>query len=99
MSTRSTPFQPWLLVARPTAHDCAFRWQAERARKAAEEVASAPPPALSSPHLHRDRAHPYHICAGTGLSRGTRVSTPSTPVSTLRPLRFQTAHAQRHPCE
>ena len=33
------------------------------------------------------------------MQSGTRVSTQSTPVSALRPLRFQTAHAQRNPRE
>ena len=33
------------------------------------------------------------------MHSGTRVSTQSTPVSTLRSMRFQTAHAQRNPCE
>ena len=33
------------------------------------------------------------------MHSGTRVSTQSTPVSTLRAMRFQTAHAQRNRCE
>ena len=33
------------------------------------------------------------------MRSGTLVSTQSTPVSTLRLMRFQTAHAERNPCE
>ena len=31
-------------------------------------AASVPGPGSPRPHLHRDRAHPCHICAGTGLT-------------------------------
>ena len=33
------------------------------------------------------------------MHSGTRVSSQSTPVSTLRSMRFKTAHAQRNLCE
>ena len=37
---------------------------------------SAPGLGLSRPHLHRDWAHPSHICTGTGLAPPTSAPGP-----------------------
>ena len=44
-------------------------------------TASVCPPPL--PHLHRDWAHPFHVCTGTGHTPSTSALGPGLPISTM----------------
>ena len=52
---------------------------------------SAPGPGPPLPHLHRDRACPCHICAGTGLAPATSAPGPGLPWTTSGRCAFAVA--------
>ena len=51
---------------------------------------SAPGPGSPRPHLHRDRAHPAHICTGTGR---LLAPIPCTSCGSFHPARYARANA------
>ena len=51
----------------------------DRAQTRERRRRPAPGPGSPHPHLRRDRAHPAHICTGTGLTLPTSAPGPGSP--------------------
>jgi hypothetical protein len=89
--------------ARSTVHQCMAQTHHGRRHRNCSTVAPrVPGPGSPLPHLHRDRAHPCHICTGTGLTpahiwAGTGLALPTSAPGLSSPL----PHLHRnwaHPC-